>query len=98
MKIIAIEQDIPDTDWNGKEALLADEARHVYELYTKNIVREIYFTEQHHAVLMLECDCKEEAQRIVNTFPLVRSGLIRFQLFELHPYTGLERLFVSAYK
>ncbi len=92
MKILAMECETEHADWSGAQPLLADEARHVYDLYLKNVVREIYFTEAHEAVLILECGSVDEAQQLLDALPLVKSGLIRFELTRLLPYDGYSRL------
>ena len=92
MKILAIEKDVENADWSNTDDLLKQEALHVFELYLAGTLREIYFTETKNAVLVLETDCKESAQKLINHLPLVQSGKIRFEVMELHPYTGLQRL------
>jgi hypothetical protein len=42
---------------------------------------------------MLECADAAEAQRVLGTLPLVRAGLIAFDVLPLKPYPGLARLF-----
>ena len=93
MKFLAIEKEMPNADWDGAQVLLRQEAEHVYGLYSKGIVREIYFTEKHEAVLILEGSSADEIRQILADFPLVRQRLIQFDLKELSPYTGFERLF-----
>ena len=92
MKILAMEAEIPGADWSGAAALLKDEARHVYDLYLSGALREIWFTEAHDAVIILECADLDEAERLLGELPLVRDGLIRFVLHELRPYDGYARL------
>lgn len=92
MKILAIEKDIPSANWEDAEKVLKEEARHVYDLYLEDSLREIYFTESHHAILILECKSKEKALELLADFPLVKNGLIRFEVNELRPYTGFSRL------
>jgi hypothetical protein len=92
MKFLAMETEVPGADWSGAKALLKEEARHVYEMYLSGAVRELYFTETHEAVIILECADKPEAERLLNDFPLVKAGLIRFALTELTPYDGYSRL------
>ena len=46
MKILAIEKEMKDVDWNNLGDLLKDEAQHVFHLYLSNSLREIYFTEK----------------------------------------------------
>lgn len=92
MRILAMEVEIPRADWSGAAALLKDEAHHVYELYLSGVLRDIWFTESHDAVIMLECADLAEAETLLGTLPLVTSGLIRFDLKELRPYDGYLRL------
>ena len=93
MKILAIETELKKLNSNSDKEILKDEARAVLELQQKDILREIYFDENHCAVLILECNDKTEAEKILSELPLVKSGFIRFDIRELHPYTGFSRLF-----
>lgn len=92
MKIIAISQDIEGVDWNNAKEILKDEARQVYQFYLDGLVREIYFTDDENAVLILECETKEEAIKLLSRLPLVANNYIRFEVKELRPYTGLSRI------
>jgi hypothetical protein len=44
----------------------------------------------------LECADAAEAHRVLATLPLVRAGLIAFEVIPLKPYPGLARLFGGA--
>jgi len=57
------------------------------------MIREIYFDENHCAVIILECTNKAKAKSILDELPLVKSGNIEFRITELKPYTGFSRLF-----
>jgi muconolactone delta-isomerase len=92
MKFLAIEKDISVTDWDNAEKILKDEATEVYNLYLSGSLREIYFNEKHGAVLILECKSKDEALQLLEQLPLVRYKLIEFELMELLPYTGYQRI------
>jgi hypothetical protein len=92
MKILAIETELKKLNANSDKEILKDEARAVFELQQKNILSEIYFDENHCAVLILECFNKTEAAKILSDLPLVKSGFIQFDIKELHPYTGFSRL------
>ncbi|MES2679422.1 MAG: superoxide dismutase [Bacteroidota bacterium] len=92
MKILAVEKETDGVEWGKLTDLLKDEARHVYDLYLSDALREIYFTENKNAVLMLEAEDKQAASRLLDTLPLVKAGKIRFELMELSPYTGYERI------
>ncbi|MBP8974464.1 MAG: hypothetical protein KBH93_11360 [Anaerolineae bacterium] len=45
------------------------------------------------AVLILECADADEARDALATLPLVRAGLIAFEIIALRSYPGLARLF-----
>jgi ASC-1-like (ASCH) protein len=92
MKILAIENEIEGVEWDNSEDLLKEEAQHVYNLYLSDSLREIYFTENKNAILMLETEDKKTAIKLLDTLPLVKSGKIKFEVMELRPYTGFERI------
>jgi hypothetical protein len=92
MKILAIEKEIEGVVWDNSEDLLKEEAQDVYNLYLSDSIREIYFTEDRHAVLVLETEDKKAAIKLLDSLPLVMSGKIFFEVMELRPYTGYGRL------
>jgi len=95
MKILAIEKEIPGIKDEDYAPYLKAEAAKVWELFQNGIIREFYFTndEAHFAVLILECSGALEAEKILNSLPLVEHKLISFDLKELIPYSGFSRLF-----
>ncbi len=92
MKILAIETELKKLDAESDKIILKLEALVILDLQQKDILREIYFDENHCAVLMLECTDKTEAEKILSGLPLVKDGFISFEIKELHPYTGFSRL------
>jgi len=92
MKILAIEKEIEGADWENLDETLRKEAQRVYKLYLSGILREIYFTHENYAVLILECENIESTKELLNTLPLVQKGLIGFNIMQLNPYTGFERI------
>ena len=92
MKILAIENEIEGVAWDNLDGLLKDEAQHVYNLYLSGSLREIYFTENKNAILVMETEDKKAAIKLLETLPLVKSGKIKFEVMELRPYTGYERI------
>ena len=92
MKIIAIEKELQSVSGDSVAALYKAEARQVYALYLQDALREIYLTEQHCAIIVLECADMDEARQLLDTLPLVQSGVIAFDVHELHPYKGYGRL------
>lgn len=95
MKILALEREVPGvTDEPFTSEILAEEARAAWELYQAGILRELYFrADRQEAVLVLESPSVEEARRRLTGLPLVRAGLIDFDLVPLAPYPGFARLF-----
>jgi hypothetical protein len=95
MKILALEKEKSGLTSNDFVPYLNAEAKHVYALQQKGIVREIYFNQNHEAVLILECENLNIAEGLLNNFPLVKNGLINFELMELRPYSGFSRLMTN---
>lgn len=94
MKILAIEKELSHNSAEYEPHLKA-EAQAVWDLQKFGIVREIYFTEEtDEAVLILECESAAEAEEYLTKLPLVKNGLIRFEIAALKPYSGFERLFL----
>jgi hypothetical protein len=93
MKILAIEIELDGVVWENETETLKAEAQQVYQHYLDGYIREIYFNQDHKAVLVLECDSTEKASAILNELPLVKNKLIEFVIMELNPYDGFSRLF-----
>ena len=94
MKILAIEKEIEGAKPEQFTAHLKAEAAQVWKLVQDGSIRETYFrADRTEAVLMLECADPSEAQRVLQSLPLVKEGLIRFEVIPLKPYSGLSRLF-----
>ena len=95
MKILALEREVTGVaDAQFTPALLKSEAEQAWQLHTSDVIREMYFTaDTHEAVLVLECASVEDAQHNLGKLPLVRAGLIAFDVVPLRPYDGFSRLF-----
>lgn len=91
MRILAIERELKNIDWGSEKQALKEEALAVHKLMLTDKLREIYFTENKQAVLLLECENKVEAKQLLSRLPLVIKGWIDFELTELRPYTGFSR-------
>ena len=92
MKILAIENELKTVDWENESQTLVEEAKSAYKMILSGNLREIYFTENKNAVLVLECEDKIVAKQLLDKLPLVRKGIIDFEIMELRPYTGFSRL------
>jgi len=95
MKILAIETELKKLNSKTDKEILKLEALAVFELQQKDILREIYFDEKHCAVLILECENKSGAEKILSELPLVKNRFIEFQISELHHYSGFSRLITT---
>ena len=94
MKILALEKELPGGTAEAFQPHLKAEALSIWKLQQSGVLREIYFnSDQHSAVLMLECNGTEEARRILGGLPLAAAGLIAFEIIPLAPYDGFGRLF-----
>ena len=99
MKILAIERDVQDIKDQDFEPHLQDEAARVWELHQAGVISELYFrNDQSSAVLILECTDTKEASQILQTLPLVKEGLITFEVIPLKAYPGFSRLFANKAK
>lgn len=95
MKVLAIEKEIPGLVDPDYKPWLETEARKAWELHQEGLIRELYFTDDHCAVLVLEARDKAHAREIVDQLPLVQQKLIDFELLALNAYPGFARLFKS---
>lgn len=96
MKILAIEEEVPGVTEEEFRPHLKAEAAKVWELYQAGVFRELYFRRDWPgAVLVLECADVEEAKGALDTLPLVKEGLITFEIIPLGPYPGFSRLFAE---
>jgi muconolactone delta-isomerase len=96
MKILAMEKEVSGVTAEQFAPHLNAEAARAWELYQAGVIRELYFRQdRHEAVLMLECADVEEARNTLNTLPLVKEGLIIFDIIPLGPYPGFSRLFTE---
>jgi muconolactone delta-isomerase len=94
MRIIALEKENPELSAEEFRPHLKAEAARAWELYQAGIIREIYFrADTSEAVLILECANVSEADAVLATLPLVKAGLITFEIIPLRPYPGFARLF-----
>ncbi|MGE5437902.1 MAG: hypothetical protein ACM3O3_11785 [Syntrophothermus sp.] len=92
MKFLAIEKEIKKVDWGNEKEILEEEARAVCKLYFEGYIREIYFNENHNAVVILESENLTKANELLSKLPLVKNKLITFEVMKLNPYTGWERI------
>ena len=94
MKILAMEIEVESIYPEQFESFLKAEAQRAWELYQSGTLGELYFrADRSEAVLILECADINEAQQLLASLPLVKAGLITFDIIPLVPYPGFARLF-----
>jgi hypothetical protein len=95
MKFLALEVENYPVNWNEVEpALLQSEAKRVFDLEQQDLIRNIYFrADTKSAVIEWEADNIDTVNQLLKEFPLVKAGLIRFEIIPLIPYPGFKRLF-----
>ena len=96
MKILAIEHETTGVTVEDFQPHVRAEAARVWELQQAEIIREIYFrTDRAEAIIILECRDAAQADEVLKSLPLVKAGLITFEVIPLKPYPGLSRLFTE---
>ena len=95
MKILALEREVPGVpDDRFTPEILEAEARKAWQMQQSGFLRELYFrADKQEAVLIVECDNADEARRRLMELPLMRAGLIDFEIIPLAAYPGFARLF-----
>lgn len=84
MKILAIDKILPTATEENIRGVVIKDALHTWVLYTKDVVREVYFRKDRPGVvLVLECPTVEDAKGILKTFPMVKAGVIDFDIIPL---------------
>jgi hypothetical protein len=94
MKVLALGRDLVAQDDPRFAELRPAEARTVWELYQRDVLREVYYrADRANGVLVFEVQDVAAARAAVDSLPLVAAGLIDFDLVPLKPYPGFARLF-----
>jgi len=69
------------------------EMRALWDLYRTDVVREMYSPGGVGAILIIEAESLEDAERHLAGLPLVRNQIVSVELIELHPFSALQMLF-----
>ena len=81
MKLFAVDRILPTATEDNIRGVVIKEALHIWMLYTKDIVRETYFRKDRPGViLVLEAESVADAKKVLSTFPMVRAGVIDFDI------------------
>lgn len=94
MKILALQKNMPGVTYEQFGPYFKAETVELWKHYLAGTVRELYLRpDEHTVVFVMECQDTAEAADILNALPLVREGLIAFDLIPLAPYPGFAHLF-----
>jgi hypothetical protein len=94
VKVLALGHAQTGIRWEHIAPYVGEEARSVWELYESDRVREFYLRADHRpgVVLVFESDDVREAERVVAALPMVKAGLLDFEVIPLRPYIGFREL------
>lgn len=96
MKVLAIITLASSAEISGVRDHLHDELRKSWGLYSRNVIREMYLTEDPtRVVFILEAEGTASAAAELKELPLVNSGAFTLQLIELHPFVNWAKLFAE---
>jgi hypothetical protein len=96
MKILAIGKPVPGATEEKIYAHVKEEVGRGWELYASGIFREMYSRpDGGGVVLILECADVEEAKKVLDTLPLVKAGLVNYDIIPLGPFTLFSVLFAQ---
>jgi hypothetical protein len=97
MRMLALESSPPGSSTRAFAAHARAEAAALWALVQSGVVRDTWFrSDRPDSVLLLECQDLDEARTHLDTLPMVRAGLIDFELIGLRPYPGFSRLFAPG--
>ncbi len=94
MKILALDRPLPGATMEKYGPHLHNEVRRTWAAYKDGVVRDIYFRQDRPGVaIFLECATVSEAQNVLADLPLVKAGLIEFEVVPLGAFANWELLF-----
>ena len=94
MQILALSRRLPATTVERLSGLAAAEAAAAWKLHAQGVIRSVHMCpERPGSMVVLECESLEEARAHLATLPMVRDGLIDFDLSRMLPFTGYAALF-----
>jgi hypothetical protein len=94
MKILCLDRPSPCATVERCQPHMESEARHSWESYKKGVIRDIYFRQDRPGVaILLECESTDAAKDVLAELPLVKSGLVEFEVIPLGRFANWEILF-----
>ncbi len=98
MKILVLAKRNAEVSVDQMRPHFKTEVEAVWALYTQGIVREFYTRADQGgpAILTVECENVEAAQKALQGLPLVELKMIDLDLIPLAPFNGLTQLFQAV--
>jgi hypothetical protein len=97
MKVLAILTPSAKAEVADFGRLSLQEEKRVWELYTAQHIREMYFQQDPIRVLLVwEAESKDQVQKWLNSLPMVQENLFDMELITMGPWMPLEVLFDKA--
>lgn len=97
MKVLAVARPRAGIDFAAELRTHGEaELRAVWDMYSRGVIREMYSPGGPGIVLIMECADLAGARALLGELPLVVSGVIDFELTELHPFSALGMLFAPG--
>jgi hypothetical protein len=96
MRILALDRPAAGATLAAYQPHILAEVRHTWGAYKSGLVRDIYFRQDRPGVaIFLECADAEAAKAALAELPLVRAGLLDFDVIPLGPFVNWELLFAA---
>jgi len=91
--VLAMDRILPGATESALKGLLPQEARAVLNLYLLGSIRQWYFRQDRPgAVFIVEASSQDNARQLLNDLPMVKAGLVAFDLIPIGPYIPLATL------
>lgn len=83
----------PDATEDAQAKQRVAEAQAVWYHQASGVLRSIHFHDGPGVLMVVEVVDRQEAERLAGDLPMVRAGLVGFEVLELKPFTAFEALF-----
>lgn len=94
MKIIAIDRILPSASEEKIRDVVIQDALHTWVLYSNDVIRELYFRKDRPGVvLIMETPTVGDARMLLSSFPLVKAGVIEFDIIPVGHFVPFGTLF-----
>lgn len=97
MKLLCLDVPKPGASLEKYQPHLLNEVHYTWQLYKSGVIRDIYFRQDRPGVAIIaEAESIEVAKKALDELPLVKAGLIGWEMIPLGPFTNWEFLFAKS--